>query len=721
MHTKNHYLSFTQVLILLIAIHIHVSAQDVTIAFPAAANVLDVTKSPYNADKTGNVDATLAIQAALNNALENQIVYLPDGTYLVSNTVTAPRKNRVQLQGQSKTGTIIRLKNNATGFGTKKSIFIIGEPNHGQSFFNEVRNLTFHAGNGNPGAVGVHYAANNQGSIRHINIVSGDGAGAVGLDLTAGTNGPCFVYDVQVTGFDIGIENASYHSVTLEKIVLNNQNTLGFLNNTTGNGCAIYNLASNNQVLVIDNQKTMSLVKANFTGGPGYGPAIKNSSSLYARNVIQSGYGLVVNNLDGHRQDASGTSLDEFVSHNVRFTTPSPTSSLQLPIKAIPDVPWGNPNSFDWGNVMDYVLPVEGSDITKAMQRAIDAGHKTVYIPSNPGGNNTVNLSGTVYVRNNCERIISCGAEFGYENVGRIEVVDGNPGSVIIERLRGAYTKIEYVHNTSRTVVFSSMPTGFGHVPFVSNGTGDLHIVDIPGQFHFNNANQNIWCRQVNPEGDFEGLVNRGANLWIHGIKTEGGETKIITSDGGKTELIGGQVFANVNLAKPSGSNDPLIMNVFEIDNASFSFAGIHRRLAWYDRHPYRNWVKETRGGITTFLSTDSAASDEPVALFNGSIEPSSALPVAPGGLAASLSLSNVNVTWNDNAVNEFGYEIQRSTSSAFNSNLLSYVIKDNQDEFIDKYTLPETTYYYRVRAFNGLGYTAWSNSVSITSPDLYI
>ncbi len=48
--------------------------------------VFDVTKTPYNADKTGAADATAAIQKAIDDAQINNggVVYLPAGTYKVS-------------------------------------------------------------------------------------------------------------------------------------------------------------------------------------------------------------------------------------------------------------------------------------------------------------------------------------------------------------------------------------------------------------------------------------------------------------------------------------------------------------------------------------------------------------------------------------------------------------------------------------------------------------
>ena len=50
-------------------------------AYPASAKVVDVTQPPYNADNTGVLDASGAINQALidqNNAEE--IVFLPAGT-----------------------------------------------------------------------------------------------------------------------------------------------------------------------------------------------------------------------------------------------------------------------------------------------------------------------------------------------------------------------------------------------------------------------------------------------------------------------------------------------------------------------------------------------------------------------------------------------------------------------------------------------------------------
>jgi Pectate lyase superfamily protein len=60
------------------------SSEDVV--FPADAGVLDVSKAPFNAKGDGVADDTAAIQQALETEPgTNKIIYLPRGTYLVSN------------------------------------------------------------------------------------------------------------------------------------------------------------------------------------------------------------------------------------------------------------------------------------------------------------------------------------------------------------------------------------------------------------------------------------------------------------------------------------------------------------------------------------------------------------------------------------------------------------------------------------------------------------
>lgn len=68
---------------------------------PARTNIIDATQPPYNADKTGATDASAAIQAALMAVPNNGVVYLPDGTYTMSNGIGF--KNNTTLRGNTNT------------------------------------------------------------------------------------------------------------------------------------------------------------------------------------------------------------------------------------------------------------------------------------------------------------------------------------------------------------------------------------------------------------------------------------------------------------------------------------------------------------------------------------------------------------------------------------------------------------------------------------------
>jgi hypothetical protein len=74
---------------------------------PARPYIVNVTTAPYNADKTGVNDATSAIQAAINNAPANSVVFLPAGLYKIggANTLVIDRSD-ITLRGAG-TNTII--------------------------------------------------------------------------------------------------------------------------------------------------------------------------------------------------------------------------------------------------------------------------------------------------------------------------------------------------------------------------------------------------------------------------------------------------------------------------------------------------------------------------------------------------------------------------------------------------------------------------------------
>jgi hypothetical protein len=194
----------------------HFKDPEEPIVFPKDAGVIDVTKAPYYAKGDGIADDTDALQKALDDhPSNNRIIYLPNGTYLVSHQIEFGLSRRFHpkdnidgrdgkhqrltiLQGQSRDKTIIKLQDNCADFqetGIQKDQEDLGRPkvrgvvwtgeNVAQHFRNAIRNLTVNTGKGNPGAAGVQFNASNQGCMHAVKIISEDGQGGIGSILVS--------------------------------------------------------------------------------------------------------------------------------------------------------------------------------------------------------------------------------------------------------------------------------------------------------------------------------------------------------------------------------------------------------------------------------------------------------------------------------------------------------------------------------------------------------
>lgn len=93
------------------------------------------------------------------------------------------------------------------------------------------------------------------------------------------------------------------------------------------------------------------------------------------------------------------------------------------------------------------------------------------------------------------------------------------------------------------------------------------------------------------------------------------------------------------------------------------------------------------------------------------------ALPNAPSGLiATAVSHSQINLAWVDNANNETGFQIERSTDNATWAPLGS--VAANVQVYYDGGLSASTLYYYRVRAINASGNSAYSNTANATTAE---
>ncbi len=108
------------------------------------------------------------------------------------------------------------------------------------------------------------------------------------------------------------------------------------------------------------------------------------------------------------------------------------------------------------------------------------------------------------------------------------------------------------------------------------------------------------------------------------------------------------------------------------------------------------------------FVVTDGA-----VSVF-GLLDPPTTAPAAPSNFTISNSTAmQMRLTWTDNATNESAYIIERSTDNVNYSQLAFASV--NSTSYVDTAVLPETTYFYRLRATNVAGNSSAAGPVSAT------
>lgn len=546
-------------LIILILACASVEADD--IVFPKDSGVLNA--KDFGARGDGLKDDTAAIQQALDKYPNGgRIIYLPNGTYRVSDTLNWPHgtvggqeeKNTI-LQGQSRDKVILRLIDAAPGFTdakTPKAMIWTGQA-PAQRFRNAVRDLTIDTGRKNPGAIGARFMANNQGTIRDVTIRSSDGKALIGLDLGyTDENGPLLVKDVKVVGFDYGVRAShAVDSLTIEGLTLQDQNRFGLVNE--GQCLSIRGLTSRNVVTAVVNSGAgvLTLLDADLRGSRAANarPAVVSDAFLFAANVSSVGYAETIRNTANSRRPDPGRTVAEFVSHpplGGAASRPKP-----LAVKETPTVPWDDLK--DWASPTHFgAKPDDDLDDAPAIQKAIDSGKTTIYFPAG-----SYKIGRTVMIRGKARRLIGCEATLIPDDLKgepAFRMVEGASPVVVFERFGGGYATTPTLDNTSsRTLVVKHCCNTSGRF----TGSGDLFLEDVCSNpfTSWRFGKQNVWARQFNVENEGTHIVNDGGKLWVLGLKTERGGTLIETRGGGVTEVRGGLCYTTTD---PNGA--PMFM-----------------------------------------------------------------------------------------------------------------------------------------------------------------
>jgi len=550
-------------LCLFISIAYHSSKAVANFIPPSDARVINVRD--FGATPNDSTDDTAAIQGAIVKALDRQsryasppFIFIPKGTYLLSDTLLSRVKSGgwsdgwragMILMGESRGETILKLKNNLPAFSNPsqpKPVIMTGSEsdsnsnplgNGNRAFRHSVYHLTIDVGNGNKGAVGIDYLANNRGVIEDVTINSSSTEGIAGISMQRFGPGPALIKHVSIFGFNYGISIGHYeYHMTLEDISLRQQRVAGIDN--TENTLSVRALKSTNEVPAISVKGShgfVILVDSLLTGGTTArkdGVAVQSAGRLFIRNVSVSSYATAVHDTSNGNKDIKASFIPEYTSFQPVSIVPSRKTSLNLPVKETPA--YEAIKLSEWANAENFGASSadQSNDDAPGIQAAIDSGKPVVYLPN--GG---YSIGSTIILRRNLKQIIGMQSSIdpkpGFTGpIFRLE--NGTSPFVILKHLS---LSGDISHSSKRSLAISHCD--FSSYTNTSVGTGDLFVEDVMGKLSILYP-QSVWARQLNTEFTNPALRNVGGKVWILGMKTEGPHTVLEASKESQTEILGG-------------------------------------------------------------------------------------------------------------------------------------------------------------------------------------
>jgi hypothetical protein len=403
-------------------------------------------------------------------------------------------------------------------------------------------------------------------------------------------NGPLLVRNCEVIGFQTGIATArSVNGQIFEHIMLREQRSVGFRNE--GQTISIRGLTSDNTVPAVSTYGTLCLIDAQLTGrgDAAKAPAIVNFNGgrIFLRDIKTAGYSRALADMKtpdfaaayrirgADKPGSEGPDLAEYCSQPATSPFPSPAHSLRLPVKETPDVSWDDPTT--WADVDTFGAdPTGKADSAAAIQKAMDSGATTVFLPGHYNLRRTITIGGKV------RRVVGVGGMINYGKGLRpdFRLGDGDAPVVMLEHFANIHGGMDI--DTARTLVLRSVSDC--NLTFTPKASGaELFFEDVVTH-DLKLQNQRLWARQLNIENQGTHLVNDASDVWILGYKTERGGTLIETRGGGSSEVLGGFSYTTT-----AGKLAPMFVN----DNSSvFAFFG----EVCYNGDPFATLIREQRG-----------------------------------------------------------------------------------------------------------------------------
>jgi hypothetical protein len=548
---------------------------------PADSGIANVRD--YGAKGDGVTDDTAAIARAISENIDksryraNPFIYLPAGTYLVSDSIegriigegrdegkvwSAGWRSMLILIGESREETILRLKDNAAGFqDPEKPKWVVAtgsehddrnnQPGGGnRAFRHNILNLTIDVGEGNPGAIGIDFVANNRGSIDGVTLRAGRNSGHTAINLTRWWPGPAMVHDVRIEGFDHAIRLDHYqYGMTFENIsirnvrktAVTNANNVAVMRRIDFVGSApFYEGKGGHSMLSLLDSK---LVHAG--GEPA--AAIRSGGLLNLRRVATAGYSRVVEDLrkEGAHLAATQEGASMIESHDQGFAYASSGGApkpLHLPIAEIPTV--RPPAGAGW---------TDGGATSETLQAAIDAGAEWIYIRPVQ----TVKFSKPVVLRNKVKLIMGfhgcIDGPGGKDAKGRAD----EPPALIVGEGESEVVTLEHLFIGGRVENPSKRTLMIRHCDLeqhglLANGPGKSHVMDVIGRNYHIGPKHTFFARQLNAEFGPDPLFTNAGTSVVLGFKMESSpagskdapdSTPSLVNLSGNLEVFGGLLY----------------------------------------------------------------------------------------------------------------------------------------------------------------------------------
>ncbi|MEX0886613.1 MAG: glycosyl hydrolase family 28-related protein [Phycisphaeraceae bacterium] len=588
---------------------------------------IDVTDPPYGADPTGQRDSTDAIVRAIDavagitadafaqtvreiealpgdghlpSGVENRkengkvkgifpsflpylpAIYFPAGRYLVSDTVSytlddlknsmgSELNRQLRLYGDGADKSVIQLADNAPGFAgdePKPVVTLMRGRRSNVSMSNYFKDLTIDTGKGNPAAIGLDFFANNSGAVRDVVIRSGDGRGAVGLQLDHGALTGVLIDRVRIEGFDTGMNLASGAYAVAEHVTMTGQRKCGIY--VAGPACASFRDIRSDAAapaLVSDDPRALVTLLDSELAGEGAGAIDHRQGALYAAGVTVRGFAAV---LCG---DVPAEALAEVETRG----RDKLVKQLALPRafafddgEPMPRLPVEDPPRYDGlrdgeqsCGVRAFGAKGDGQhDDAPAIQQAMDSGAaEVIFEPGHYLIDQPVTIPASVRrVNFRFVDLVAGDTLCVTPGQGAFVITGESDEPLFLEDLfawelwRGQHHTFE--HASRRTVVIrdmhaqtsplynNSVPGGKVFIDNICCTTGVVPGASGHGRACVSFHGQRVWTRQLNPERGEPMVLNDGGDLWVLGFKTEDCGVAFHTINGGRSEILGGMLFS---------------------------------------------------------------------------------------------------------------------------------------------------------------------------------